>query len=202
MEDPIDRTRPPADADGSNTSVKETLEGELLGAKRGFVEARSDIKDKASELAVDAKDALVETATDAKHGLSGGLQTLGGALRAAGVHLGENGQPGPSKLIGDAASGLDQFAQSLDSKPLGEVIDELRTFGRNNAGGLFAGSVLAGLAFGRLIKTAEPAPTTSPPPAANRSPSLASGQDRFNASGENASQDSATDRGTFPGEQS
>jgi hypothetical protein len=199
MEDPIDRTRPAAGPDGSNTSVKESLEGELLGAKRGFVEARSDIKDKASELAVDAKDALLETAADAKHGLSGGLQTLSGALRAAGVHLVENGQSGPSKLIGDAASGLDQFAQSLDSKPLGEVIDELRTFGRNNAGGLFAGSVLAGLAFGRLIKTAEPAPTTLSPPAANRSPSLASGQGRPS---EDASQASTTDRGTFSGEQS
>jgi hypothetical protein len=97
---------------------------------------------------------MVQKAEGAKQGLSGGLKVLGGALRAAGDHLSENGQAGSSKLIGEAASGLERFADSLDSKPLGEVFDELRTFGHNNAEGLFAGSMLAGLALGRLLKAA------------------------------------------------
>jgi hypothetical protein len=164
MANPIGGTFPTTPSDTSGGSFNADLDSQAEGAKRGLEEMRTELTEKASELSGEVKDAVLEKATDAKHGLSGGLLSLGGALRAAGDHLSESGQAGSSKLVGDAASGVEQFANSLDSKPLGQVIDELRTFGRNNAGGLFAGSMLAGLAFGRLLKTAETGATVAPTP--------------------------------------
>lgn len=115
----------------------------------------ADLSEKAGALAADAKDAALEKAEGAKQGLGEGLKTLGGALRAASDHLSENGQAGTSKLVGEAASGLEHFAGSLENKPLGEVFEDLRNFGRDNKSGLFAGSMLAGLALGRMLRASD-----------------------------------------------
>jgi len=135
--------------------LREDLGKEVEGAKRGLDQTRKDLSHQATELAGEAKDVLLEKSEDAKRGLSGSLQSLGGALRAAGDSLSQSGQPAPSKIFGEAASGLEQFARSLNDKPLGEVLDEVRTFGRNNSGSLFVGSVLAGLALSRVFKVVE-----------------------------------------------
>lgn len=135
--------------------LRDDLGKQVEGAKRALDQTRKDLSQQATELAGEAKDVLLEKSEDAKRGLSGSLQSLGGALRAAGDSLSQSGQPAPSKLFGEAASGLEQFARSLNDKPLGEVLDEVRTFGRNHSGSLFVGSVLAGLALSRVFKVVE-----------------------------------------------
>lgn len=145
----------PSPAGSSAGSMKSGIEDELEGAQKAFDETSADLTEKAGELASDATSAMAEKAEGVKHGLSGGLAALGGALRAAGDHLSENDQEGSSKLVSEAASGLERLAESVENKPLGQVFEELRTFGRNNAGGLFAGSMLAGFALARLLKAAD-----------------------------------------------
>lgn len=130
-------------------------------AKETFDEMRDDLSEKVSELAGEARDALEDKAEDAKQGLGGSLKALGEAMRAASDNLSENGQAGTSKVIGDAASGLERFADALQNRPLGEVLDEVRAFGRVNSGGLFATSMLAGLALGRLFRAGESTGTPS-----------------------------------------
>lgn len=140
--------------------AKNAVEDQVEGAQKAFTETRSDLSEKATGLADDAKEAADRKAEDAKQGLGSGLRALGGALRAAGDHLSQNGQSATSNLVGEAASGVDRFADSLENKPVGDVIEELRTLGRNNAAGLFAGSMLAGLALGRLLKSSGSADTS------------------------------------------
>lgn len=140
---------------GNSDHPDSPARGQIKGAEKAFNETSSDLSQKAGELAGEAKEAVLRKAEDARHGLTGSIMALAGALRAAGDHLSQNGQSGPSKLVGEAGSGLERFADSLENKPFGEVFEELRTLGRSNAGGLFAGSVLAGLALGRLLRSSD-----------------------------------------------
>lgn len=142
-------------------SLKSDLDEQVEGAETAFNQTTAGLSETAAGLAGDAQAAVVRKAEDAKQGLSGGLKALGGALRAAGDNLSESGQGSSSKLLGEAASGVERFAESLESKPLKEVFGELRSLGRNNAGSLFVGSMLAGVALVRLLKAADgddPAP--------------------------------------------
>jgi hypothetical protein len=63
--------------------------------------------------------------------------------------------------VTEAAAGLERLSGSLESKPVSEIVDEIRSFGSKNAGGLFGGAVLAGLALGRLLKAKEPHASTN-----------------------------------------
>ena len=84
------------------------------------------------------------------------MAAFGGALRAASEHLANSDQRAASKFILDAAGGLERLSSSLKNKPFEEVLGEIRSFGRQNSGALIAGSVLAGLALGRFIKSSAP----------------------------------------------
>jgi predicted flap endonuclease-1-like 5' DNA nuclease len=149
--------RPGNDPSGGSAShdaasLKHAAGAEVEGARQAARDTGSDLSEKAGELAGEAKHAVAAKANEARHSMSDSLKVIGGALRAAGDHLSENGQRGPSKIVDNVASGVDRFADSLENKPFGEVVDDLRTMGRNNAGGLFAGSMLVGLALGRLFR--------------------------------------------------
>ncbi len=172
---------------GSNGSDgPRTFGGQVEGAQKAFSETNSDLSEKASRLAGDAKEAVVRKAEEGMQGVGGSLKALGGALRAAGDHLSQSGETGTSNLIGEAASGVERFADSVESKPLREVVDELRTFGRKNPGALFAGAVLAGLALGRVLRASDNDSTKGSQPA-NRRASPGEAADPANATSRSGS---------------
>ncbi|HWK65034.1 MAG TPA: hypothetical protein VNS34_08845 [Rhizobiaceae bacterium] len=144
---------PQTDLEKPERSVASTFEEGKQSATRALHDIRDDLGQKTSEMAADAKDATVRKVEEAQHGLAAGLASLGGALHAAGHHLAEREQGTASKLIEDTADGIERLASSLREKSLQEVIGDIRTFGRDNAGALIAGSALAGLALGRLVRT-------------------------------------------------
>lgn len=120
---------------------------------KALEEARDELAQKASALAAESKEAAAKKAEDVQHGIGASLSSMAGALRAAGDHLAEKREGTASKLIGDTADGIERLASSLREKSLEEVIGEIRTFGRDNAAALIAGTALAGLALGRLART-------------------------------------------------
>nr|WP_051695647.1 hypothetical protein [Mesorhizobium ciceri] len=81
-------------------------------------------------------------------------------MRAASEHLANNDQRTASKFTLDAAGSLERLSSSLKDKPFEDVLGEMRSFGRENSGALIAGSVLAGLALGRFIKSSPPSART------------------------------------------
>lgn len=137
---------------GPSPSLKDRIDQERHDARATVEAVREDVSDKASRLASEAKVAAGEKLEDAQHGIGSGLKSIGGALRAAGEHLSGERQDTAARITEDAASGLDRLSDSLQNRSLEEVVGDLREFGRRNAGGLFAGSLLAGLAVGRLMK--------------------------------------------------
>ena len=136
-------------------------------------DAGDELARKTGDYASEAKQALLEKADGTQRDLSANLKAFGGALRAASEHLANSDQRTASKFALDAAGGLERLSSSLKDKPFEEVLGEIQSFGRENSGALIAGSVLAGLALGRFIKSSSPTG-----PADTRAPSASTGESK------------------------
>ena len=156
MQDEADKVRAKADFEATKSELTDTFQQQKRDATEAIHDARDEITRKAGEYASEAKEALFSQAGDKQRDVSASLTAFGGALRAASEHLANSEQRTASKFILDAAGGLERLSSSLKDKPFEEVLAEIRSFGRDNSGALIAGSVLAGLALGRFIKSSEP----------------------------------------------
>jgi hypothetical protein len=145
-----------ADTNATASSAQDTIKHEAQSAKEALHDARDEVARKAGEYASEAKAAAAEQAQVAQKDVSASLAAFGGALRVAGDHLAGSDQRAASQFVMQAANGIERFAGSLKNKPLAEVIDDVRTFGRENSGALIVGSLLAGLALGRFVKSSMP----------------------------------------------
>ena len=122
--------------------------------KRVLHDAQDAVTQKAGEVATEAKEtALLGQAADKQKDIGASLGAFGGALRAASDHLANSDQRSAATMMLDAAGGLERLSSSLRSKPIEEVLRELRDYGRNNTTALMVGSVVAGLALGRFLKS-------------------------------------------------
>ncbi len=151
-------------ADMNAGSAQDTFKREAQSAKEALHDARDEVARKAGEYASEAKEAAMEQADVAQQDVSASLAAFGGALRAAGDHLAGSDQRAASQFMQQAADDIERFAGSLKNKPFADVIDDVRTFGRENSGALIAGSLLAGLALGRFVKSSMPASGTARQP--------------------------------------
>jgi hypothetical protein len=162
--DPDSPQQQQADTDAAASSAQDTFKREAQSAKEALHDARDEVARKAGEYASEAKAAAVEQAEVAQQDASASLAAFGGALRAAGDHLAGSDQRAAAQFMQQAASGIERFANSLRNKPFADVIGDVRTFGRENSGALIAGSLLAGLALGRFVKSSMPASGTARQP--------------------------------------
>ena len=97
-----------------------------------------------------AKEAAADQATRVKDATTSHLDSFADALRAAGDEL-RSKESGPAaEMVSHAASGLESMSRSIQGRSTGDIVSSVRRFGRENPMAFFAGSVLAGLALGRL----------------------------------------------------
>jgi hypothetical protein len=153
MQDDVQQKR---DFESVKTELSEKLKEQKETATETFRDARETITGKAGDYASETKEALFEQAEGTQKNISANMAAFGGALRAASEHLATSDQRAASKFVLDAAGGVERISSSLKDKPFEAVLVEIRDFGRQNSGALIAGSVLAGLALGRFIKSASP----------------------------------------------
>jgi len=150
--------------DTAKSEIAGTVSREKQSATEALHDARDDVTRKASEYASEAKDALREQATQTQQDVSDRMTTFAGALKAASEHLADSDQKAVSNLMLEAAGGLESLSASLKDKPFEAVVQEVRAFGRDNPGALFAGAMIAGLALGRVAKSASGQPTRTDAP--------------------------------------
>jgi len=160
MQHQDDQGRQAADFDTAKSELSEKFQQERQTATEALHDARDEITRKAGDYASEAKQALFNKAEGTQRDVSANLKAFSGALRAASEHLANNDQRTASKFALDAAGGLERLSSSLNDKPFDEVLGEIQSFGRENSGALIAGSVLAGLALGRFIKSSPPSAST------------------------------------------
>lgn len=145
-----------ADFETAKNEFSDRFQQEKQTATETLHDARDELTRKAGDYASEAKEALFNKAEGTQRDVSANLSAFGGALRAASEHLANGDQRTASKFVLDAAGGLERLSSSVKDKPFEEVLGEIQSFGRNNPGALIAGSVLAGLALGRFIKSSSP----------------------------------------------
>ena len=160
MQGQDDQGRKPADFETARSELSERLQQETQTATEALHDARDELARKAGDYAAEAKQALFDKAEGTQRDISSNLKAFSGALRAASEHLANNDQRTASKFTLDAAGSLERLSSSLKDKPFEDVLGEMRSFGRENSGALIAGSVLAGLAAGRFIKSSPPSART------------------------------------------
>lgn len=128
-------------------------------------------KDQAKELVGQAGHALKAEAqsfasaaqervrSEAQKGAQAGARTLGdfaNAVRRAGDELAGADQSPASRLVQQAADGLESLSRSLADKEPGDLLNAVRDFGRKNPAAFIGGAVLVGLAVGRFARASEP----------------------------------------------
>lgn len=85
-----------------------------------------------------------------------GLIAFSDALKAASSELSGKRLGFAGDVVQQAAGGLETLARSFEGRSPGEMLDAVRSFGRQNPVGFIAGSVLAGFALGRVAAAAVP----------------------------------------------
>lgn len=96
---------------------------------------------------------------EAQKGTQVGAKTLGdfaNAVRRAGDELATSDQSPASRLVQQAADGLESLSRNLADREPGDLLNAVRDFGRRNPAAFIGGAVLVGLALGRFARASEP----------------------------------------------
>lgn len=141
---------------GAEGATRRTDKAKELVGQAGHV-----LKAEAQSFASVAQDRV---RAEAQKGAQVGARTLGdfaNAVRRAGDELAEVDQSPASRLVRQAADGLESLSRNLADKDPGDILNSVRDFGRRNPAAFIGGAVLVGLALGRFARAAEDPTTTS-----------------------------------------
>lgn len=141
-----------------DTTGATTSGGRKAKAKEVVGQAGHVLKAEAQSFASVAQDRV---RAEAQKGTEKATKTLGdfaNAIRRAGDELGEADQSPASRLVRQAADGLETFSRSLAGKEPGDLLNDVRDFGRRHPVAFIGGAVLAGLALGRFVRASEHEP--------------------------------------------
>jgi len=130
--------------------------GRTAQAKELVGQAGHAIKAEAQSFASAAQDRVK---AEAQRGAQAGAKTLGdfaNAVRKAGDELAGSDQSPASRLVQQAADGLESLSRNLADKEPGDLLNAVRDFGRKNPAAFIGGAVLVGLAVGRFARATEP----------------------------------------------
>jgi hypothetical protein len=136
-------------ADVAAAGGRMAKEGRALSETVG--EAKHAVAAEAHDLKAQAAERLGARAEDMKEEAAAGLGAFSDALKAASDELSGSKELGcAGDMVRQAAEGLEGLARALQGRSPGEMLEDVRAFGRHNPVGFIAGSVLAGFALGRV----------------------------------------------------
>lgn len=143
------------------TNTETTSQGRTGQARELIGQAGQTLKAEAKSFAHAAQDRV---RFEASRGAQAGAKTLGdfaNAVRRAGDELEQHDQSPASRLVRQAADGLESLSRNLADKEPGDLLNAVRDFGRQNPAAFIGGAVLVGLALGRLARASEPVAASS-----------------------------------------
>ncbi|HEY0650874.1 hypothetical protein [Phenylobacterium sp.] len=138
------------------TNIQTTSQSRTGQAKELIGQAGQTLKAEAQSFAHAAQDRV---RFEASRGTQAGAKTLGdfaNAVRRAGEDLEQHDQSPASRLVRQAADGLESLSRNLADKEPGDLLNAVRDFGRKNPAAFIGGAVLVGLALGRFARASEP----------------------------------------------
>ena len=115
------------------------------------------VADKAAGTAHAAKDKLQSRAEDVaserKDAAAGRVSGLAEALEGAASSLEERGQGTEARFARQAADSLSRLAQATQGKEVEDIVGTIEDFGRRQPVAFLTGSVIAGFALSRFLKS-------------------------------------------------
>lgn len=149
-----------ADGDGSRTSGRSGNPMQDLNERLGA--AADDVRADAQEKIVDpVKDAVRSTIDERKQAGAKQMQGVAHAIRTAADELTKE-LPETAGYIRKAADRVDQLSSAVRDRPIEDLFHELDGFAHRQPLTLFGGSLLAGFALSRFLKSSAPTNTRAP----------------------------------------
>lgn len=124
--------------------------------KRQAVEMTEAAKAKACQAAEQAKQSGAQYACEKKARVADEIGVFSGAIRKASSKLRDEQHDSIASYVDAAAEQLDRCRQSLESKDVGELIDDVQDFARRRPEVVYGGLFVAGLAAMRFLKASKP----------------------------------------------
>lgn len=140
--EPSGGSRPTGREDGASVREMASAAAQTVKAETAtFAAAAQDkVADKVSEHAAAATHTMGDFAI---------------AIRKAGDDLAQRDQSVAGRMVKQAADGLESFTRAVSDKRPEDLLDTVRDFGRKNPAAFIAGSILIGMALGRVAKSSE-----------------------------------------------
>lgn len=148
----------------TETSTSEPLAAQHSSDPSDSSSQREDLKDQAHQIgdgaksaaknAVDdAKQALHSQAEKARSGAANEVSNIAGALRGASDEL--RSGSAAERSFAQLADGLAGASEAVRDKDLGELIDEMNRFARNNPATFLGGAAIIGFAASRFARSSD-----------------------------------------------
>jgi hypothetical protein len=150
VDNPTDTTVGGTDAKADFSRAGSRLDDERKALSETMGKARDTVAAQTRDLKDQAADRVGAEAETIKDEAAAGLSAFSDALKAASGELSGKQLGFAGDVVQQAADGLAGFARAIEGRSPGEMLEGIRSFGRQNPAGFIAGSVLAGIALGRL----------------------------------------------------
>lgn len=137
-------------------STTPTLKDQVGAARDRVGELNRTVRDEARGLASDTRQRASQRLDQRKQEAAGTIHDFADAIRRAGDELGQRDRSMPARLASQAAESLEGMSRAIADRSPGEMIDAVRDYGRRNPTAMLAGSLLAGLAIGRFLRSSAP----------------------------------------------
>jgi hypothetical protein len=147
-DDPFEQT-PGDTTDRASGYARRAAEG-LRDQARTTVD---DLKDRARDMAGDARSRARAAADRQKDAVAEQVDGFASALRSAADDLTHREQRFGAGCFEQVAAGLEQMSEALRRRDLAEFVENVEDFARRQPVAFIGGTVVAGLALGRFVKS-------------------------------------------------
>ena len=124
-------------------------------AQQDFAAAADDMKSTARETAGHLAEETRDFAEEQKAAGADNVERLGRAVHGAADQLGRE-LPQAARFIHSAADTMQDASSTLRERSIEDLVGGLRDFARQQPAAAFAGSLLAGFALARFLKSSSP----------------------------------------------
>jgi hypothetical protein len=128
-------------------------EGAAAGVRGQARAAVDDLKEQARGVAGDARDRVRATANRQKDAAAEHVFGFASALRSAADDLNRREQRFSAGCFEQVAEGLERVSGAMRSRDLTEFVESVEEFARRQPVAFLGGTVVAGLALGRFMKS-------------------------------------------------
>jgi hypothetical protein len=130
-------------------------------AKAAVADAAREVGDRVTEAAETARDKAEELASEGKAAGADQIEGFARAARTAANDL-DKQSPEIAGYVRQAADGIEQAANSVRNRSVGEFVEMMGSFARTQPTAFFGSAVLAGFVMSRFVKSRADRPTHQP----------------------------------------